>query len=89
MATENLTMVEMTEADIAFAERIANRLRYTQTTYTTGSALLGLFCLRDSDKDRKPNACVIKTKELGFMVVSDLEDLCLHDLAEEERNNGK
>lgn len=80
-----ITQIEMTEADIELAERAASRLGYTRTAYTSTSALWGLFCLRDSAKDRKPACCFIKTAEFGLLRVSDLEDLQLHDLAEEER----
>lgn len=73
----------MTEADIAFAERIARRLGYTQTAYTSTSELWGLYCLPDRQGQRK--GCVIKTANLGFLFVADLEDLNLHDLATEER----
>lgn len=44
----NITQLEMTERDIEFAEEIAARLGFTQTAYTTSSALWGLFCLRDN-----------------------------------------
>ena len=71
--TTGLTMVTMTEDEIEKAERIARRLGYTQTAYTSTSALFGLFCLRDRRGDKA--GCVILTKELGFMFVSDLEDL--------------
>ena len=83
-----ITQVEMTEADIELAEKAAARLGYTQTAYTSSSALWGLFCLRDSAKDRKPECCFIKTAEFGLLRVSDLGDLQLHDLAEEERKQG-
>lgn len=78
-----LTQLEMTEADIEFSERIANRLGFTQTAYTSTSGLWGLFCLPDNAKHR--HGCVIKTKEFGFLFVADLEDLQLHNLADEER----
>lgn len=78
-----LTPLEMTDADIEFAERIAARLGFGQTAYTSTSGLWGLFCLPDNAHHR--HGCVILTKEFGFMFVSDLEDLQLHDLAEEER----
>ena len=80
-----LTPLEMTEAEIELAERAARRLGYTQTAYTSTSQLWGLYCLRDSAKDRKPEGCFIKIRELGILFVSDLEDLQLHDLAEQER----
>lgn len=81
-----ITQVEMSEADIELAERCAARLGYTQTAYTSSSSLWGLFCLRDSANDRKPACCFIKTAEFGLLRVSDLEDLQLHDLADEQRN---
>lgn len=68
----------MTEADIAFAERMATRLGYTQTAYTSTSALQGLFCLPDNASHKC--GCIIKTQQLGFLFVADLEDLKLHDL---------
>lgn len=83
MQTPSLTQVEMTEADIEFCERIAKRLGFTQTAYTSTSQLWGLYCLPDYAGHK--HGCLIKTKELGILFVSDLEDLQLHDLAEEER----
>lgn len=76
-----INQVEMTEADIEFAERIAKRLGFTQTAYTSSSALWGLFCLPDHAKHR--HGCIIKTKEFGFLFVADLEDMQMHDLYEE------
>jgi hypothetical protein len=73
-----INQVEMTEADIEFAERIAKRLGFTQTAYTSSSSLWGLFCLPDHAKHR--HGCIIKTKELGFLFVADLEDMQMHDL---------
>lgn len=80
-----IVQVEMTTADIELAEKAAKRLGYTQTAYISTSALWGLFCLRDHAKDRKPAGCFIKTAEFGIMFVSDLEDLQLHDLNEEQK----
>lgn len=80
-----ITQLEMSEPDIEFAERIAAKLGYSQTAYTSTSGLWGLFCLPDHAKHRK--GCVIKTAQFGFLFVADLEDLQLHDLATEERNN--
>lgn len=80
-AAPAIDQVEMTDADIEFAERIAKRLGYTQTAYTSTSALWGLFCLPDHAKHR--HGCIIKTKGLGFLFVADLEDLQLHDLYKE------
>lgn len=73
----------MTEADIEFAETIAKSLGFTQTAYTSTSQLWGLFCLPDRAKHK--HGCIIKTKELGFLFVADLEDLQLHSLAVQER----
>lgn len=81
--TPPITQLEMSEADIRFAEKIADKLGFKQTAYTSTSHLLGLFCL--PDHARHKHGCIIKTKELGFLFVSDLEDLQLHKLAEEER----
>lgn len=82
-----LTPVEMTEADIDLAQRAAKRIGFTQTAYTSSSGLWGLFCLPDHAKHR--HGCFIKTREFGILFVSDLEDLQLHDLAEEVRAKGK
>lgn len=65
--TQPLTQVEFEEPDFEVAERIAKRLGYTQTAYTSTSALWGLFCLRDRVTQKA--GCIIKTKELGFMFV--------------------
>jgi hypothetical protein len=80
MTTPSITQVEMTEDDIAFAERIATALGFTQTAYTSTSQLWGLYCL--PDHARHKHGCIIKTQELGFLFISDLEDLRLHTLAE-------
>lgn len=71
----------MTEADIEFAERIAKRLGFTQTAYTSSSALWGLFCLPDHANHR--HGCIIKTAQFGFLFVADLEDMQMHDLYEQ------
>jgi len=75
-----LTQVEFDEEDFDVAERIARRLGYTQTAYTSSSSLWGLYCLPDRATQRK--GCVIKTKELGLMFVQDLEDLLMHEEAQ-------
>lgn len=75
LETPALTMLEFTEGDHVIAERIARRLGYTQYAYTSTSALWGLFCLRDRASQRA--GCVIRTRELGFMFVQDVEDLNL------------
>lgn len=84
----------MSEADIEFAERIAAKLGYEQTAYTSTSGLWGLFCLNENPATWKGEAqalrsgCIIKTKEFGFLFVADLEDLQLHELADEARKAG-
>lgn len=79
MQAPSITQVEFAKEDFALAESIARRLGYTQTTYTTSSALWGLFCLRDRPTQRK--GCIIKTKEFGFMFVQDMEDMLMEDLS--------
>lgn len=72
---QTLTMVEFSEADHDAAERMAKRLGFTQTAYTTTSALWGLFCLPDRATQRR--GCIVKTRELGMLYVQDAEDLLL------------
>ncbi len=79
-----ITALEMTESEIEFAEKIAARLGFRQTAYTSTSGLWGLFCLPDNAHHK--HGCVILTKEFGFLFVADLEDCQLHELAEEERS---
>lgn len=81
--TQIITQTEMSEAQIEFAEKVAKHLGFTQTAYTSTSAVWGLFCLPDRRGQR--HGCLVQTKELGLPFVSDLEDLQLHDLAEEGR----
>lgn len=68
-----INQLEFEESDFEMAESIAKRLGYTQTAYTSTSALWGLFCLPDNA--RQKSGCIIKTKEFGFLFVQDLEDL--------------
>lgn len=68
-----ITQLEFHDDDFEVAERIAKRLGYTQTAYTSSSALWGLFCLADRPTQKK--GCIIKTRELGFLFVQDTEDL--------------
>lgn len=78
-----LTQVEFKGDDFEIAERIAHRLGYKQTAYTSTSDLWGLFCLKENPEHcRGPvtGGCIIKTRELGFMFVQDLEDLNLSHL---------
>jgi hypothetical protein len=83
MTPPPITQLEMSESDIEFAERIATSLGFSQSAYTSTSGLWGLFCLPDHARHRK--GCIIKTKEFGFLFVADLEDLQLHEIAEQER----
>lgn len=78
-----ITPLELSKAEIALCERAAMRLGFTQTAYTSSSGLWGLFCFPDRPTQRE--GCFIKTAQFGIMFVSDLEDLKLHGLAEEER----
>lgn len=76
--SQPLTQLEFEERDFDLAEVAAKRLGYTQTAYTSTSALWGLFCL--PDRPGQKEGCFIKTKELGLMFVSTLEDLRMDDL---------
>ena len=73
LKTPPITQLEFQGDDFEVAERIARRLGYTQTSYTSTSALWGLYCLRDRPTQRA--GCIIKTRELGFLFVQDVEDL--------------
>ena len=81
LATPPLTQVEFAEADFKIATKVAKQLGYKQTAYTSTSALWGLFCLPENPQTWKGSrralegGCIIKTKELGFLFVQDLEDL--------------
>lgn len=68
-----ITQLEFEESDFPKAERIAKRLGYTQTAYTSSSALWGLFCLPDNA--RQKSGCIIKTAQFGLMFVMDMEDM--------------
>ena len=75
--TQQLTQLEFQEEDFPVAERLAKWLGYTQTAYTSSSALWGLFCLPDraTTLPHRRGGCIIKTRELGFLWVQDQEDL--------------
>ncbi len=75
---QTLTMTEFSDDDFILAERMAKRLGFTQTAYTTTSALWGLFCLPDRASQR--HGCIVKSKELGLMYVQTLEDVHMSDL---------
>lgn len=71
--------LEFEESDFPVAEKIAKALGYTQTAYTSSSALWGLFCLPDNA--RQKSGCIIKTPQFGFLFVQHLEDMHLEHLA--------
>lgn len=78
LRTPSLTQLEFSDRDHKIAERIARRLGYLQTAYTSTSALWGLFCLPENPRTAKPGeatqgGCIIKTRELGFLFVQDTE----------------
>lgn len=76
----------MSESEIALCEKAAKRLGFTQTAYTSTSGLWGLFCLPDNATHR--HGCFIKTRQFGIVFVSDLEDLQMHDLNQEQAKIG-
>lgn len=73
-----ITQLAFEGDDFEAAEKIAKRLGFTQTAYTSTSGLWGLFCLPDRATQR--HGCVIKTAEFGFLFVADLEDMLMEDL---------
>lgn len=79
--TQLLTQVPFEDLDFDIARRIAGKLGYEQTAYTSTSALWGMFCLPENPEyhPNKPHrgGCIIKTVELGFLFVQDLEELNL------------
>lgn len=87
LKTPPITQREFIGADFDAAERIARRLGYKQTAYTSTSGLWGLFCLpenpahamRAADRKHPPyvGGCIIHTREFGFLFVQDCEDLGL------------
>lgn len=89
LAAPLITQIEFSGTDFAIAERIAKHLGYEQTAYTSTSGLWGLFCLNENPRTWRgdPRALcqsvIIKTKEFGFLVVQDLEDLHLNEYGEE------
>ena len=79
MNTQNLTMREFTDKDMEQAQRLAGRLGYNQTAYTSTSALWGLFCFADNPEyvaySKAENGCIIATEELGLLFVQNVEDI--------------
>jgi hypothetical protein len=89
-----IDQTEFSETDHEIAEKVAKRLGYEQTAYTSTSGLWGLFCLPENPNDRRDprpkhlppfvRGCIIKTKQFGLMFVADLEDLHMDDLNERQ-----
>ena len=78
----NLTQLPFTDNDYNTAEKIAARLgRKDNFAYTSHSDLIGFTCPRRFAADKELS--IIKTKELGFLIVQTLEDAGLCDLDEQ------
>lgn len=80
-----IKQIEFTPEDHAKAAQIARRLGYVQTAYTSTSELWGLFCLPENparNPDNRPTrgGCIIKTLNLGFLFIQDVEDFHLTDI---------
>ncbi len=80
--TPILETLEMNEEEIEIAEKIAKKLGYSQTAYTSSSGLWGLNCIGNNEKHRE--GVVIKTKHYGFMFVADLQCMRMYELEKEE-----
>lgn len=82
MNTKNITQVEFSGSDFEKAKKMARKLGYEQTAYTSSSDMIGLFCLPENPEYAKgkptKGGCIIKTKEFGFLFVQDIEDLNLN-----------
>ena len=79
-ATQALTQVEFSRDDFGHADKMAAKLGYEQTAYTSTSALWGLYCLPENPRTAKPGQAtrggvIIKTQEMGLMFVQTSEDL--------------
>ena len=75
---KKIEMIEFNGEDIKQANLIAKKLNYKATAYTSGSALIGLFCWNYTKGSLR--GCIIKTEQLGFLFVQDMEDLNLKEL---------
>lgn len=75
MKAPSITQLEFADDDMEIAESIAKRLGYKQTAYTSSSALWGLYCLPDRATQKR--GCIIKSRELGFLFVQDMEDMLM------------
>lgn len=82
MKPTSITVLEMTPEQVEFAEKAAQKLGFTQTAYES-SSLPGVYCL--PDRPNHKHGVLIQTKEYGLCMFSDLEDLNLYDMADEER----
>jgi hypothetical protein len=87
--TNTITQLEFTDSDFEIAEEMAQRLGFSQTAYTSTSALWGLFCLPENPATAKRGeatrgGCIIKTRELGLLFVQSNEDLGNDDLFAKE-----
>jgi hypothetical protein len=63
---------------LARAEKLAKRLGYKQTAYTSTSGLWGLFCLKENPANGgwpTTSGCIISTTQFGLLFVQDEEDL--------------
>ena len=70
-----LTQLEMDEPTTKEAERMASRLGYEQTAYTSTSALIGLHCLPERLGRAKRGGCLVNTVELGLLFVQTQENI--------------
>lgn len=80
----SIHQLEFSPSDHDSAEKMAAKLGYSQTAYTSSSALCGLFCLPENPEHSNGpvcGGCIIKTAEFGLMFVQDLEDLHMEELA--------
>lgn len=89
-----LTMDEFRRADFGIAEEFARRLGYSQHAYTSTSALWGLFCLPENPERARPGeatkgGAIVRTRELGFLFVQNLEDHRHADLMARERRTAR
>ncbi len=87
-----ITQLAFEESDFPKAEKIAQSLGYSQTAYTSTSALWGLYCLPENPRTAKPGeatkgGCIIKTAQFGFLFVQDMEDLGLTEYTPRASNN--
>jgi hypothetical protein len=81
-AEQTLTQLPFDEKDMKLAKALARHLGYGESyAYTSSSALVGMHCLARYPGQKV--GCIVKTKELGIVFVSTLEDLGLERLLNE------